>query len=59
MGAHAPGKFAKPAELDKALPAAGLAPESAVGMAYSLLSDRLRLSDDASVNCLMAAVKAG
>ena len=59
MGAHDPRKFVKPAELDQALRAAGLTPEPAAGMTYSPLLDSWRLSDDVSVNYLMAAVKAG
>ncbi|MEL6365778.1 MAG: bifunctional 2-polyprenyl-6-hydroxyphenol methylase/3-demethylubiquinol 3-O-methyltransferase UbiG [Pseudomonadota bacterium] len=57
MGAHDPRKFVKPDELAAAARRAGLAPERPVGMTYAPLLDAWRLSDDVSVNYLLATPK--
>ena len=57
-GTHDWRRFLTPAELDRHLSAAGLAPVARTGMRYAPLSDAWRLdADDLSVNYAVAAVR--
>jgi len=56
-GTHRFGKLVKPEEVEGALKAAGLTPETPVGVSYNPLKDSFFISSDSGVNYLMAAVK--
>jgi len=56
-GTHRFDKLVKPAEVERALGAAGLETETPVGVSYNPLQDRFFISGDAGVNYLLAAVK--
>ncbi len=56
-GAHDPRRFVRPPELADAISAAGLKPEDPVGMTYRPLRAEWTLSQDVSVNYLVAATK--
>lgn len=58
-GTHDPKKFITPDEIAKALGAAGMTATATAGMVYNPLLDIWRISDDASVNYMVTAVKAG
>ncbi len=56
-GTHDWDKFLKPSELKQALEEAGLTPQKPTGMSYNPLKDQWSLSDDVSVNYMIAATK--
>jgi 2-polyprenyl-6-hydroxyphenyl methylase/3-demethylubiquinone-9 3-methyltransferase len=56
-GTHRFGKLVKPEEVEAALRAAGLTPQTPVGVSYNPMKDSFYISSDAGVNYLMAAVK--
>ncbi len=56
-GTHRYSQFLKPAEIARVLRARGMEVIELKGMNYAPLSNTARLSDDSSVNFLMAAVK--
>jgi 2-polyprenyl-6-hydroxyphenyl methylase/3-demethylubiquinone-9 3-methyltransferase len=57
IGAHDPRKFLKPEEVERMLAAAGLQPAGRTGVVYNPLLDLWRLSEDASVNYMVTAVR--
>ncbi|MGP1274786.1 MAG: bifunctional 2-polyprenyl-6-hydroxyphenol methylase/3-demethylubiquinol 3-O-methyltransferase UbiG [Caulobacterales bacterium] len=56
-GTHRFDKLVKPEEVEAALKAAGLFPETPVGVSYNPLKDSFFISSDAGVNYLLAADK--
>lgn len=56
-GTHRFAKLVKPEEVEAALRAAGLTPETPVGVSYNPMKDSFYISSDAGVNYLLAAVK--
>ena len=56
-GTHDPRKFVRPAEAREALEAAGMQVRVPVGVSYQPLLDSWRITDDASVNYMLTAVK--
>ena len=56
-GTHDPRKFVKPAEARTALEDAGMQVRVPVGVSYQPLLDSWRVTDDASVNYMLTAVK--
>lgn len=57
VGAHDWRKFVTPAELRRALAAAGLAPSAETGLSYNPLFDNWTLSQDMAVNYMIAAAR--
>lgn len=58
-GTHRFDKLIKPEEIRRALSAEGVDVQSPVGVSYNPLKDEFEITGDASVNYMMAGVKAG
>ena len=56
-GTHDPAKFVKPEEARRALERAGLEVAPPAGVSYSPLTDKWRITDDASVNYMLIATR--